>query len=258
VEIRSASDLSAAALDHIRIVLVGTTHPGNIGATARAMKVMGLRHLYLVAPLRFPAAEATALAAGADDILALAQVHETLANALAGCEVIYGTTARERRINWPTLEPRAAALDIANNRQVTALVFGRERSGLSNEELDLCQHAISIETNPHYRSLNLAQAVQICAYELRIAHHSSAPTSAERRRDQLDLLAGAEALERLRSHCLTVMQRVGYLDPQRPKLLDRRLRRLFNRAAMRHSEVQIVRGLLSAIEARLDNIEGGE
>ncbi len=241
----------------LRIVLVGTTHPGNIGAAARAMKVMGLARLSLVQPARFPAAEATARAAGADDILARAEVHESLAAALAGSAVVFGTTARERRIDWPTITPREAAARIAASQQSAALVFGRERAGLSNEELDLCQHAICIPTDPHYRSLNLAQAVQICAYEVFLAQPPAANTRV-RRRVQVDEPAAASALEQLRQHCLAVMERVAYHDPAQPKLLERRLRRLFNRGAMRHSEVQIVRGMLSAIETRLDELEGAD
>jgi tRNA (cytidine32/uridine32-2'-O)-methyltransferase len=259
VEIASATSGAPArvSLAHVRIVLVGTTHPGNIGATARAMKTMGLADLYLVEPARFPAAEATARAAGADDILGAARVHQSLSDAVHGCNVIYGTTARSRRISWPTLSPRDAALEIATRGLQTALVFGRERAGLSNEELDLCQHAICIETDLDYSSLNLAQAVQICAYELRIAHLAAAPSLPHVPRETADEESTAAALEQLRTHCLAVMERVAYYDPERPKLLDRRLRRLINRAGLRHSEVQIVRGVLSAIEARLDALEAG-
>ncbi len=244
-------------LPELRIVLVETSHPGNIGASARAMKTMGLTDLHLVSPANFPSAEATARAAGADDILERAGIHENLAEALSGCDIVYGTTARSRRIDWPTVAPRPAAADMIARAVPTALVFGRERSGLTNAELDLCQHAICIDTNPDYSSLNLAQAVQICAYELRLAASALAePTSEQRPRHYAgDEIVGAPALELLRGHCLAVMERVEYHDPARPKLLDRRLRRFFNRSELRHSEVQIVRGVLSAIEARLDRLE---
>ncbi|MGR8921457.1 MAG: RNA methyltransferase, partial [Gammaproteobacteria bacterium] len=165
------------------------------------------------------------------------------------------TTARSRHIGWPTLSPREAAEAIAADAAPAALVFGREATGLSNEELDRCQHAISIPTAPDYRSLNLAQAVQICAYELRVAHAlPRSPPEAKPARSG-EAPASAEALEQLREHCLAVMQRVGYYDPAKPKLLERRLRRMISGAGMRHSEVQILRGLLGAVEARLDEHE---
>lgn len=236
------------ALDQVRIVLVGTTHPGNIGATARAMKAMGLSDLRLVQPARFPAAEATARAAGADDLLSRARVHETLAEALDGSALVVGTTARERHIEWPSLRPRDAAVELLGTGQPAALVFGRERSGLTNDELALCQRAVHIPTDENFRSLNLAQAVQVCAYELRLSA-IGAGKSVERRSS--DPMATATELEQLNDHCLRVMAASGYLNPEHPKLLERRLRRFLGRAQLRHSESQIVRGFLSAIEGRL-------
>lgn len=186
----------------MRIVLVGTTHPGNIGASARAMKAMGMRALHLVEPAHFPSAEATARAAGADDVLGSAVIHATLEDALLGCEVAYGTTARGRRIGWPTCTPRAAAADIAampSGTQV-ALVFGRERTGLTNTELDRCQRAICIATAADFSSLNLAQAVQICAYELGLAVPAALPGAPRRGRNKsgeaLATAAEIEALDR--------------------------------------------------------------
>ncbi len=244
----SNTESGAAPLGHVRIVLVGTTHPGNIGATARAMKVMGLSALHLVAPARFPCAEATARAAGADDILARANVHTHLEEALSGVRTVYGTTARERHIDWPAQSPREAAAAIAADGEDVAIVFGRERSGLTNEELDRCQRAIHIPTSATFRSLNLAQAVQICAYELRLAHAAGAPAAVREGRDPP---AAAAELEGLRAHTLAVMEAVGYYDPAQPKLLERRLQRLFNRAGLLHSESQILRGFLAAIEQRM-------
>lgn len=241
-------------LERVTVVLVGTTHPGNIGATARAMKVMGLSRLALVDPRHFPHADATARAAGADDILARATVHAELPTALADCEVVYGTTARTRHLDWPTLSPRAAAARIAADGASTAILFGRERTGLTNAELDRCQYAINIDTAPDYRSLNLAQAVQICAYEYRLACLERVQAEAAPPPHTSDKPASAAELERLRQHCLEVMARVRYHDPARPKLLDRRLRRLFSRADLRHSEAQILRGLLSAVEMELDRL----
>lgn len=235
----------------VRVVLVGTTHPGNIGGTARAMKAMGLSQLHLVAPERFPDEAATALAVGAVDLLASAQVHATLAAALLGVEVVYATSARGRRIDWPTFSPRAAATDIvARHGAQVAVVFGPERSGLSNADLDLCQRLIEIPTVPDFSSLNLAQAVQIIAYELYVA----APwvvAPMRRNRRLSDQAASAEDVADLQRHCMRVMAEVEFYAPDKPKLLDRRLRRLLSRAELRDSEVQILRGFLTAVEETL-------
>lgn len=241
--------------DAVRIVLVGTTHPGNIGAAARAMKAMGLGTLHLVAPRHFPSAEATARAAGADDLLARAVVHADLKAALADCDRVYGTTARERRIDWPTLTPREAAADmLAPGAGRAAIVFGRERSGLTNEELDLCQRAIWIPTVSAFRSLNLAQAVQICAYELHLAGGEpgaqDTAADAEPAFPRGDRPASAGEIDGLAAHLLAAMTAVGYHDPERPKLLERRVRRWLGRGALRHSEAQFLRGFLAAVESR--------
>lgn len=242
------------ALARIRIVLVGTTHPGNVGGAARAMKTMGLGDLRLVAPERYPSAEATAMASGADDLLARAGVHPTLAEAVAGCALVVGTTARERSIPWPTLELEACAgraLAVAAPADgATALVFGRERTGLTNEELECCHAVLSIPTSEAYRSLNLAQAVQVVCYELRRkALQREALPEPEPARDAP--LATAEELERLHGHLMTVMTEVGFYDPDKPRRLTRRLRRLFNRAELDQNEVNILRGFLAAVQERI-------
>lgn len=242
---------SPPLMARVRVVLVGTSHPGNIGSAARAMKAMGLTQLHLVAPVRFPDDEATALAVGAADLLVGATVHATLAAALAGVEVIYATSARGRRIDWPTLSPRAAAADIVSRDDAqVAVVFGPERSGLANSDLDLCQRLIEIPTVPDFSSLNLAQAVQIIAYEL----YAAAPmvvAPLRRNRRLSDQYASAEDIADLQRHCLRVMAEVEFYAPSKPKLLDRRLRRLFGRAQLRDSEVQILRGFLTAVEETL-------
>ena len=155
----------------VRIVLVGTTHPGNIGATARAMKNMGFRELVLVAPRYFPHEEATARASGAEDVLENARVMDTLDEALAGCHFAVGASARSRAIEWPTLTPRECGLRMAENRAKgsVALVMGPEKSGLSNEHLDRCQALVTIPTDPVFSSLNIAMAVQVLCYEMRLA-----------------------------------------------------------------------------------------
>ena len=242
---------SPPLMARVRVVLVGTSHPGNIGGAARAMKAMGLAQLHLVAPARFPDDEATALAVGAADLLAVAKLHDTLAAALSGVEVVYATSARGRRIDWPTLSPRAAAADIvARDDAQVAVVFGPERSGLSNSDLDLCQRLIEIPTVPDFSSLNLAQAVQIIAYEL----YAAAPlvvAPVRRNRRLSDQYASAADVADLQRHCMRVMAEVEFYAPSKPKLLDRRLRRLFGRAQLRDSEVQILRGFLTAVEETL-------
>ncbi len=236
----------------VRVVLVGTSHPGNIGGAARAMKAMGLAQLHLVAPERFPDASATALAVGAADLLINARLHASLAEALVGVDVVYATSARGRRIDWPTFNPRTAAADIvARDGAQVALVFGPERSGLSNTDLDLCQRLIEIPTVPDFSSLNLAQAVQIIAYEL----YAAAPlvvAPMRRNRRLSDQAARAEDVADLQRHCMRVMAAVEFYEPHKPKLLDRRLRRLLSRAELRDSEVQILRGFLTAVEETLE------
>lgn len=236
-------------LDRIRFVLVGTSHAGNIGGCARAMKTMGLRRLVLVAPLQFPDPEATARAVGAEDILNDAVVCADLDEALADCQLVIGTSARDRRIPWPQLAPDEAAERLINggdDRQV-AVLFGRERTGLTNEELDRCQLLVNIPTNPDFSSLNLAAAVQVMAYEVRRAflRGRDAPKG---RVDRLgEPLATAADIQRFYEHLETVLTETGFLDPANPRLLMRRLVRLFNRVEMTVNEVNILRGILTAV-----------
>jgi TrmH family RNA methyltransferase len=239
--------------DQIRIVLVGTTHPGNIGAVARAMKTMALSRLVLVTPRIFPSAEATARAAGADDILARALICDSLPAALAGCERSYATTARRRHLEWPVISPREFAADLAADAVAggdIAVVFGREHSGLSNAELDLCGTAIRIPTQAQFSSLNIAMAVQIIAYELFVAR-GGAPIGTGAAIADADPPAPAAEIDHLYQHLLAVMERSGYFDPADPRLLPRRIRRLLNKGELRRSEVQILRGFLTAVQSRL-------
>ena len=242
----------AARFEAVRIVLVGTTHPGNIGSSARAMKAMGFSELSLVAPRTFPAAAAIAMASGADDILDAARVVDSLPAALDGCAMVFGTTARTRHLQWPVLSPKEAAAEAraALADGSIAFVFGPEQAGLSNAELDLCQRAIRIPTAPHFNSLNLAQAVQICVYELRDAFSGPSPIDAGDDDDR-DRAATAEELDRLYRHLIETMLAVDYFDPSHPRLLERRIRRLLNRSTLRQSEAQILRGFLTAIGQRL-------
>ena len=232
----------------IHIVLVATRHPGNIGAAARAMKTMGLEQLTLVAPAQFPHAEATARASGADDVLARAGVVATLPEAVADCGLVYATSARSRsQYYWPTYTPREAAPRIlaAAAGGAAALVFGTERTGLSNDELGLCQALVQIPAMAGFDSLNLAQAVQIIAYELRCAAGASAIPAV---RDPP--LAPAAELERLYAHLDAVLKEVDFTDRHGGPHLLKRLARVFGRAELDQHEVNILRGVLSAVQSR--------
>lgn len=235
-------------LNNVVVVLVSTTHPGNIGASARAMKTMGLRRLRLVEPSRFPSAVATERATGADDVLNDAEILGSLDEALADTAWAVGTSARGRRLDWPLLDPAACAKTILNRAargRPVALVFGREQSGLTNNELDKCQALVRIPTVPDYSSLNLAAAVQLLAYELQkavLAAESIANTS------RRELLATPAELEGFYGHLEKSLTTIGYYDAGKPRLLLRRLRRLFARAELERSELKILRGILAAAE----------
>lgn len=235
------------ALNNIRIVLVEAQHPGNIGAAARAMKAMGLSELVLVAPQAFPHADATARAAGADDVLQAANCVSTLAEAVADCRLVIGTSARLRRLAWENLNPEQAAQQACAVGGKAALVFGRERSGLRNDELDLCHRHLLIPANPEYASLNLAAAVQVVCYELRMAAQAQGADVDNATADATEL-ARADDVERFYAHLQQVLVAAEFLDPAQPKLLMRRLRRLFNRAQLETTEVNILRGVLTALD----------
>lgn len=229
----------------IRIVLVGTTHPGNIGAAARAMKNMGLGDLALVAPRHFPDEEATARASGAEDLLGNAMVVDTLQDAIAGCVYVAGASARSRSLNWPCLDARdcAAKLIGESARGDVAVVFGPEKSGLSNADLDRCDVLLTIPTDPDFSSLNLAMAVQVVAYELRAQQAVKQPVF-----ESDEPAATREELEHFYAHLERVLTDVRFLDPDDPRLLMRRLRRLFVRAQPDRNEINILRGILAAID----------
>lgn len=249
----------------LRIVLVGTQHPGNIGSAARAMKTMGLERLVLVDPQRFPHNDADMMAAGADDVLASATCVETLAEAVADCTLVLGCTARSRRVALDELPPRQAARRIvqatAQGAQV-ALVFGRERTGLTNEELQLCHLAVHIPANPEYSSLNLAAAVQVLAYEWRTAvlgaddhdgmQAGAGGPGASRTPDAT--VADATAIADLASHAqmeglfaqlADTLEAIDFHKGRAPQSAMRKLRRLFLRSALDPAEVRLLRGILA-------------
>lgn len=241
----------AVNLENIRIILVETSHPGNIGAAARAMKTMGLTDLWLVNPGQFPCAEATARAAGADSVLEAATVVDTLDDALEGCCFVMGTTARKRSLTWPVVNPREAACSVEQELSGgrVALVFGRERSGLTNDQMVRCHKLINIPSNPEYSSLNLAAAVQVLSYELRMQFESgrvnagsqgdSTPGRPE------EALATAENMASYFSHLERTLVSIGFLDSQNPGRLIPRLRRLYARARPTLNEINILRGILT-------------
>ncbi|HSQ68551.1 MAG TPA: RNA methyltransferase, partial [Steroidobacteraceae bacterium] len=228
----------------VRIVLVGTSHPGNIGSVARAMKTMGLEDLYLVAPERFPAAEATAMAANATDILGRARVCSELREAVDDCGLVVGTTARPRQMAWRMLEPREAAVEIRQAAATgnVALLFGSERSGLTNQEIEQCQLLVTIPTGPQYASLNLAMAVQVLAYEVLIASRSAGAGD-----EQKVPLATAAEMEKLFEQLEQVLEEIDFRDRTGAGHLMLRLRRLFNRAVLDENEANILRGILTAV-----------
>jgi len=239
--------------DNIRIVLVNSAHPGNIGGAARAMKNMGLSQLYLVAPREYPAPRAVWRSAGARDVLANAVVVGSVEEAVADCGLVIGTSARERRIPWPLINPRQCGEQIwtESEHHPTAILFGREDRGLTNDELQQCHYHVHIPSNPDYSSLNLATAVQVLSYEVRMA-------SLQNERGEIPSLgawdqplATAEELEHFHEHWAKSLAGLEFYDPENPKQLLTRLRRLFNRTRMDRMEVSILRGVLATIDKKL-------
>lgn len=237
-------------LDSIRIVLVNTSHTGNIGSVARAMKTMGLKELTLVDPVNKPDSHASALAAGATDILANAQIVDTLEEAIADCELVLATSARNRTLDWPLLGPRDAAAKMLAEapKHKVAVVFGRENNGLTNEELQLSQYHLHIPTNPDYGSLNLAMAVQTVCYELRMQHLEAAEgQSLYTHTGEIADYPRAEQLEMFYQHLEQTLYHTGFIVKQHPGQVMTKLRRLFNRARPEESEINILRGILASI-----------
>ncbi len=250
--------MSNNILDNIRIVMIHTSHPGNIGAAARAMKVMGLSDLCLVNPKIFPDDQANAMSANATDILENANVVSTLAEAIADCQLVVGSSARhERTLSWDIQDSRECGETIAHyankaNNAKVALLFGRESSGLTNDELAVCQHLVHIPTNPDYSSLNVASAVQLLAYECRIASlkGGSTPNNNNIEKEQEDEWVTSEEIDGFFQHLKQVMEEVDFLDPANPRHLMTRLRRLYSRSSMTRSELNIQRGFLAAIQKK--------
>lgn len=235
-------------LDQIKIVLIGTSHPGNIGAAARAMKTMGLSQLVLVAPERYPHQQAIEMASGAIDILEQAEVVDNLESAIGDCHLVIGSSARPRDIQLPLypLDELSIKLSQEQSNSKIAILFGRERTGLTNEELMSCHYHVMIDANPEYSSLNLAQAVQLFSYEVR--------KSASRLESNLSAagsnepIAQAEEVSGFFNHLQQVLIQTEFLDPANPKKVMPKLKRLFNRARLLNSEINILRGILTSIQ----------
>ncbi|OLU22526.1 tRNA (cytosine(32)/uridine(32)-2'-O)-methyltransferase TrmJ [Pseudomonas sp. PA15(2017)] len=243
---------ASTLLQNIRVVLVNTSHPGNIGGVARAMKNMGLSRLVLVEPRQFPSEEAVARASGATDILEAAEVVSCLEDALVGCSLAFGTSARERRIPWPLIDPREcgmAAVQKAAEGGEVALVFGREHAGLTNEELQRCHFHVHIPSDPAFSSLNLAAAVQVLTYEVRMAVLARENASVAPRQETVveegDQPVTADEMESFYGHLEKSLVEIGFLDPASPRHLMSRLRRLYGRAEVTRLEMNILRGVLT-------------
>ncbi len=239
-------------LNNLCIVMVETSHPGNIGSAARAMKVMGIKDLRLVSPRKPFSPETFALASGANDIIEQAKIVPTLQDALADCQIVIGASARsERTLQWPQMDARECGTFVAAQlpQQKIALVFGRERTGLTNEELDHCNTLVHIPMAFDFLSLNIAMAIQVLSYECATAVRLAIP-AAPAVIDPDEVLANAEALEGFYTHLEQSMIDTRFLDPENPRLLMRRMRRLFGRAGVTVSEMNILRGMLAAFAGR--------
>ncbi len=235
-------------LNNIRIVLVNTSHPGNIGAAARAMKTMGLNSLYLVSPQLFPHQKANEMASGAVDILENAVIIQDLSEAIQECGLVVGTSARSRTIPWPQLSPREFAEKAMLEASFTkiAVIFGPEQSGLSNEALQQCHFHIQIPSHSDYSSLNIAAAVQVISYELRVASLTNSNTV-----DWDYDYASHKEMGGFYEHLERVLIQLEFLKPSVPRQLMTRLHRLFNRARPDVMEINILRGILSAVEGSI-------
>ena len=247
-------------------MLVETSNGGNIGAAARAMKTMGLSQLALVNPCEYSTYECYSRAAGAYDLLDNAVVYQTLEEALADCSIVIGTSARIRSLSWPQIEPRdfTRLFSSAPDGSKIAVVFGRERSGLSNAELGLCSQLVVIPSVADFSSLNISAAVQVLAYEVRLAVlamergvDDPAASISERRVKPGDMPATHDELEQMYDHLQATMIDTGYLDPENPRMMMPRFRRLFNRTLLNRSEVQLLRGLFASLTKLSRRIKAG-
>ena len=253
----------SAHLSHVRIVMVNTTLPANIGSALRAMKTMGLSKLVLVAPKTYPHPDIDALAAGATDLIEQIEIVETLANAIKDCHLVFGTSARSRTIPWPLLDARPAAEKsisaVVNDQQDVAVVFGREDRGLTNEELAMANYHVTIPVNTDYGVLNVAQAIQVICYEMRMAtlaavksgedEAATMPVTDTESMQWDEPLVTHEQMEQFYPHIEKMLAEIEFLDPKNPRLLPLRLRRLFGRIQLDRMEYHLLRGIFSRVQA---------
>ncbi|WP_162892076.1 tRNA (cytosine(32)/uridine(32)-2'-O)-methyltransferase TrmJ [Vibrio paracholerae] len=242
-------------LERVKVVLVGTTHSGNIGSAARAMKVMGLSQMVLVDPQCQVDAQAIALAAGASEIALNAQIYPTLEVAVADCGLVVGTSARSRTLEWPMLEPRECGEKLISeaNQHSVAMVFGRERTGLTNEELQLCHYHVCVPANPEYSSLNLAMAVQLLSYEVRMAYLALQQSSQSSTLQEE--YPRHQELERFYAHLEQVIMQTEFISAQQPGQVMNKLRRMFTRARPEAQEINILRGILTSVQKSISRKE---
>ncbi|CAM4265668.1 RNA methyltransferase [Acinetobacter pragensis] len=253
----------SAHLSHVRIVMVNTTLPANIGSALRAMKTMGLSKLVLVAPKTYPHPDIDALAAGASDLIEQIEIVETLEEAIKDCHIVFGTSARSRTIPWPLLDARPAAemslKAVSENQQEIAVVFGREDRGLTNEELAMANYHVTIPVNSEYGVLNVAQAIQVICYEMRMAamayiEQGVNPEAQMHVTDDIDMqwdepLVTHEQMEQFYPHLEKMLAEIEFMDPKNPRLLPLRLRRLFGRIQLDRMEYHLLRGIFTRVQA---------
>lgn len=242
-------------LERVKVVLVGTTHSGNIGSAARAMKVMGLSQMVLVDPQCQVNAQAIALAAGASEIALNAQIYPTLEAAVADCGLVVGTSARSRTLEWPMLEPRECGEKLISEakQHIVAMVFGRERTGLTNDELQLCHYHVCVPANPEYSSLNLAMAVQLLSYEVRMAYLALQQSSQSSTLQEE--YPRHQELERFYAHLEQVIMQTEFISAQQPGQVMNKLRRMFTRARPEAQEINILRGILTSVQKSISRKE---
>jgi TrmH family RNA methyltransferase len=239
-------------LKNIRFVLSNTSHAGNIGAAARAMKVMGLDQLHLINPTDYPSAEATARASGADDVLYHAAVHKTLDQAIAPCTLVMGTSARNRGMDIEVIDLDQAAqiLTAAAKNQSVALIFGKERYGMTNEEMQRCHYLVKFPANPEYSSLNLGAAIQVAAYEVRMKCLQDQLKSPDEATTE-EAFATAEKMASFYDHLFGIMRSVEFIHDENQKSLEQKVRMMFNRLRIEKHEMDILRGFLSAVNKNI-------
>ena len=253
----------SAHLSHVRIVMVNTTLPANIGSALRAMKTMGLTKLVLVAPKTYPHPDIDALAAGAADLIEHIQIVDTLEDAIKDCHIVFGTSARSRTIPWPLLDARPAAelslKAVSESQQEVAVIFGREDRGLTNEELAMANYHVTIPVNSDYGVLNVAQAIQVICYEMRMAamnfvENPVDPEAQMHVTDDIDMqwdepLVTHEQMEQFYPHLEKMLAEIEFMDPKNPRLLPLRLRRLFGRIQLDRMEYHLLRGIFTRVQA---------